>query len=121
LQEPYAMAGINVVIADDDDEAERFSTTYIRGIIGILTGQRKRLQIPTAMTPDLLEAKKHPAVQQMLKYSFVGNKNTVKQKTEEFIAQTQVKELIAVTNIYDAEDRVKSYQMFAEIMKEING
>jgi luciferase family oxidoreductase group 1 len=120
LQEPYAMAGINVVIADDDDEAERFSTTYIRGIIGILTGQRKRLQIPTAMTPDLLEAKKHPAVQQMLKYSFVGNKNTVKQKTEEFIAQTQVKELIAVTNIYDAEDRVKSYQVFAEIMKEIN-
>ena len=72
------------------------------------------------MTPDLLEAKKHPAVQQMLKYSFVGNKNTVKQKTEEFNAQTQVKELIAVTNIYDAEDRVKSYQVFAEIMKEIN-
>ena len=121
LQEPYAMAGVNVVIADDEEEAERFSTTYIRGIIGILTGQRRRLQAPTEMTPDLVEATNHPAVQQMLKYSFVGNKKTVKQKTEEFIAQTQVKELIAVTNIYGADDRLKSYQMFSEIMKEING
>jgi hypothetical protein len=28
--------------------------------------------------------------------------------------------LIVVTNIYDAADRIKSYQSFAEIMKEIN-
>ena len=121
LQEPYAMAGVNIVVADTDEEAERFSTTFIRGIIGILTGNRQRLQAPTEMTPDLVDAKNHPAIQQMLKYSFVGNKKTVKQKTEEFIAQTQVKELIAVTNIYGADDRLKSYQMFSEIMKEING
>ncbi|MFK8007103.1 MAG: LLM class flavin-dependent oxidoreductase, partial [Saprospiraceae bacterium] len=121
LNEPYAMAAANIIVADNDEEAERFFTSLIRGIIGILTGQRKPLPAPTEMTPDLIEAKNHPAVQQMLKYSFVGNKNTVKQQAEEFIAQTQVKELIAVTNIYGADDRVKSYQMFAEIMKEING
>ena len=34
---------------------------------------------------------------------------------------TQVDELIAVTNIYSAEDRMKSYKLFAEIMRELNG
>ena len=55
----------------------------------------------------------------MLKYSFVGSKETVKQKTAEFLAQTKINEVIAVTNIYDADDRVKSYQLFSEIMNEI--
>ncbi|MFK7774100.1 MAG: LLM class flavin-dependent oxidoreductase [Saprospiraceae bacterium] len=121
LQEPYAMAAANVIVADHDEEAERYFTSLIRGIIGILTGKRNFLQPPTEMTPDLIEVRKHPAVEQMLKYSFVGSKNTVKKKTQEFLAQTKIKELIAVTNIYDAEDRVKSYQMFSEIMKKING
>lgn len=120
LQEPYAMAAANVIVADNDEDAERFFTSLIRGIIGILTGQRNYLQAPTEMTPDLVEARKHPAVQQMLKYSFVGNKDMVMKKTEEFLAQTKINELIAVTNIYDAEDRVKSYRLFSEIMKSIN-
>jgi luciferase family oxidoreductase group 1 len=120
LQEPYTMAGANVIVADNDEEAERFFTSLIRGIIGILTGKRNFLQAPTEMTPDLIEVRKHPAVEQMLKYSFVGSKDTVKQKTAEFLAQTKINELIAVTNIYGAEDRVKSYQLFSEIMKEIN-
>ena len=62
----------------------------------------------------------HPAVLQMLKYSFFGNKETVKQQTVDFLAETGVDELIAVTNIYDADDRIKSYGMFAKIMEELN-
>jgi hypothetical protein len=34
--------------------------------------------------------------------------------------QTKADELIAVTNIYDVKDRIRSYELFAEIMKELN-
>ena len=73
------------------------------------------------MTPDLIDFMKHPAVEQMLKYSFVGNKDRVRDKMEEFLEQTKIDEIIAVTNIYDAQDRVKSYHLFSGIMNEING
>ena len=120
LKEPYCMAGINVIAADTDAAAEQMFTTLVRAIIGILTNKRSYLQAPTEMTADLLEVTKHPAVRQMLQYSFVGSKASVKQQTEDFIAKTGVNELIAVTNTYDIKDRIYSYQLFAEIMKALN-
>jgi alkanesulfonate monooxygenase SsuD/methylene tetrahydromethanopterin reductase-like flavin-dependent oxidoreductase (luciferase family) len=56
----------------------------------------------------------------MLKYSFIGSKETVKKQVKQFIADTQVDELIAVTNIYDGQARIKSYRLFAAIMRELN-
>ncbi|WP_026753291.1 LLM class flavin-dependent oxidoreductase [Sediminibacter sp. Hel_I_10] len=120
LDQPYTMAGVNIIIADTDEEAERISTSLYRMIIGLLTGKRGFMQAPTEMTEDLSELRQHPSVLQMLKYSFIGSKQTVKQEIEAFLEKTQVDELIAVTNIYDGEDRIKSYRLFAEIMRELN-
>jgi alkanesulfonate monooxygenase SsuD/methylene tetrahydromethanopterin reductase-like flavin-dependent oxidoreductase (luciferase family) len=52
----------------------------------------------------------------MLKYLFIGSKETVKKHVKGFIEATKVDELIVVTNIYDGVDRIKSYRAFAEIM-----
>ena len=120
LQKPYVMAGVNIIVADTDEEAERLSTSLIRLIVGIFTGNRDYVKPPTAMTDDLKEIMKHPQVHQMLKYSFIGSKATVKAQVKAFMKQTEADELIAVTNIYDAHDRIKSYELFAEIMKELN-
>ena len=76
--------------------------------------------IPTEMDEELRQILQHPSVHQMLKYSFVGSKATVKAQVEEFLEQTQVNELIAVSNMYDHEDRLKSVRLFAELMGEIN-
>lgn len=119
LSQPYAMAGVNIIIAETDEEAERMATSLLRMIIGIFTGNRQPLQAPTEMTAELEELSQHPAVRQMMKYSFIGSKATVKAQVQEFLEQTQVDELIAVSHMYDAKDRVKSYEWFAEIMKEL--
>lgn len=121
LSEPYTMAGINVYIADTDEEAERMFTSLIRMFVGILTGNRQPLPPPTEMTEELKELVQHPAVYQMLKYSFVGSKATVKNSIKAFLDQTGVNELIAVSAMYDINARLKSAMLFAEIMKEING
>jgi len=120
LNHPYTMAGVNVYIADTDQEAERMFTSLIRMFVGILTGNRQPLLPPTEMTEELKELFQHPAVYQMLKYSFVGSKQTVKSSIQAFLDQTGVNELIAVSAMYDINDRIKSARLFAEIMKEIN-
>lgn len=120
LQKPYVMAGVNIIIAETDAQAERMSTSLLRMIIGIFTGNREAIQPPMEMTAELKETSQHPAVQQMLKYSFVGSKATVKSKVKDFLELTQADELIAVTHMFDANNRIRSYELFSEVMKEIN-
>lgn len=120
LKEAYTIAGINVVIADTEEEAERLFTSLIRMFFGILTGNSEPLQPPTEMTDDLKDVLHHPSLHQMLKYSFVGTKEIVKRQVQSFLDETQVDELIMVSTMYSIEDRIKSTQLFAEVMSEIN-
>ncbi|QRM90292.1 MsnO8 family LLM class oxidoreductase [Lacinutrix sp. WUR7] len=119
LQKPYVIVGVNIIIAETDEEAQNLSTSLIKMIVGIFTGKRDYVQPPTAMTDDLKQVMQNPQIHQMLKYSFIGSKATVKAQVKEFMAQTDADEFIAVTNIYDIKDRIRSYELFAEIMKEL--
>lgn len=117
LKEPYTIAGINVIAAETDQEAERISTTMIRMMLGVMTNNIDYMQAPVDMTPELRELSQNPAFQRMLKYAFVGSKERVKQKTEDFLRETGVNELMVASHIYHQEDRVNSYRIFSEIMK----
>ena len=120
LQKPYTISGVNIIVADTDEEAERLSTSFIRLFVGILTGHKDYFKKPTAMTDELKAIAQQPAIASMLKYSFVGSKATVKKQISGFIEQTGINELMVVSNVYDSEARIQSYQMFAEIMDELN-
>ncbi|MGA9637696.1 LLM class flavin-dependent oxidoreductase [Flavobacterium sp.] len=121
LSTPYVMTGINVFVAETDEEAERMATSFIKMIVGLLTGaKREYLDEACEMTPDLRETLEHPTVQQMARYTFIGSKNTVKNQLIDFITKTEVDELIVTTNCHNQEARIKSYQLLAEIIQEIN-
>jgi luciferase family oxidoreductase group 1 len=120
LKSPYTIAGVNVFVADTDEQAERLFTTLIRMFVGVLTGTTTALHPPTAMTDELRSMLQHPAVHQMLKYSFVGSKQTVKEQVQAFLNQTKVDELIVVTPTHSLEDRIKSVRLFSEVMNNIN-
>lgn len=120
LQMPYTMAGANIIVANTDEEAEQLFTTLIRMFLGVITGMPSALQPPEKMTDELRQILGHPTVQQMLRYSFVGSRQTVKKEIQSFLKATQVNELIAVTNIFSLADRIKSTRLLAEIMQEIN-
>jgi len=120
LDEPYSIAGINVIAADTNEEAEKISTSSLRMMVGVLTGNLDYLQKPEEITQELTEIRNHPQLSRMLQYAFVGNRDTIKEKTEDFIKQTGVDEIIVASHIYYQEDRLKSFRIFSEIMKEIN-
>ena len=120
LVQPYSIAGLSIIIADTDEEAEFISTPYYSRVIGILTGNRSPLEAPFEVTDEFRRIIQQPAVQQMTKYAFIGSKETVKMKVKAFIENTGVDELMVVTNVFDFEDRMKSVTLFAEIMEELN-
>jgi luciferase family oxidoreductase group 1 len=120
LDKPYSIAGISVIIADTDEEAEFLSTSYYGRVIGILTGNRSPLEPPFEVTNEFRSIIQQPPVQQMTKYAFIGSKETVKKKVKAFIETTDVDELIVATHVFDVKDRIKSVSAFAEVMKEVN-
>lgn len=118
LSEPYTIGLLNIIAADTDAEAERLSTTQIRMILGVLTNKLDYMQPPIDMTPELKAISQDPAFLRMQQYAFVGSKATVKEKTEEFLSKTGVSELMIASHLYHHEDRLKSIELFSEIMKE---
>lgn len=120
LDKPYTIAGINVIAANTDEEARRLSTSSLRMILGVLTSNIDYLQPPEDYTREFEELAENPAVQRMMQYAFIGSQKTVWDKTKQFIEQTAVDEVIVSSHIYHHEDRLKSYSLFADVMKSIN-
>jgi hypothetical protein len=117
LDKPYTIAGVNVIAASTSEEAEKRSTSMFRMMLGVLTQQLDYMQPPIDMNDDIRELRQHPALQQMLNYTFIGDKNKVREETEQFIKASGVDELMITSYLYNQEDRIESLRIFSEIMK----
>jgi luciferase family oxidoreductase group 1 len=118
LAKSHAMAGINVVIADTDAEARRLFTSVQQQFTGILRNVRKRIQPPLdsgAAIEDFWSPEEKAHVTQMLRCSFVGSPDTVREGLRRFIGQTGVDELIVATMLHSHPARLRSYELLAEI------
>jgi alkanesulfonate monooxygenase SsuD/methylene tetrahydromethanopterin reductase-like flavin-dependent oxidoreductase (luciferase family) len=56
------------------------------------------------------------ALQQQLGASIIGSPATVKEKLEKFQEDTQADEIMIISQIYDHEARVRSYEIVAGLM-----
>lgn len=112
---PYAMVGVNVILADTDAEARRLFTSIQMKFADMFRGARGLMAAPI----DDIEAYWTPAekfqASRMLACSFVGSRETVASGLREFVAATGVDELMVSSAIFDHEARRKSYEMLAEI------
>ena len=121
LKKPYVLAAINVFVADTDKEAERLYTSNLKFVLGILTGAKNEfVEEPSEMTKELQEVRRHPQISQVIKYTFIGSKKTVKDGIEDFLNENKIDEIITSSTFYDSNDRLRSLKLFSEIMRELN-
>lgn len=109
VDEPYVMAGINLVVADTDAEAQREFTVVEQMFQDISSGQRRLLQPP--VDPSELGG---PTENPMLRIKAVGSPQTVRTQLEEFVERTGADELITVTYSYDPGVRDHSLKLLAD-------
>jgi luciferase family oxidoreductase group 1 len=117
LQQPYAMACINVIAADTDEEAQRLATSFYMLAMGIVTGHRKPLQPPVEDMADIWTAPEKAAVMQMMQYTFVGSPQTIQRRLQLFADETGLDEIMIASYIYDNAARIKSYELIAPLFK----
>lgn len=112
IDKPYLMAGINVMTADTDAEAQREFTVLQQMFLDIRTGQRRKIQPP--VDPETL-AGQAGGPGDMLRISAVGAPATVKEQMEEFAQRTDADELITVTYAFDPAVRNRSLELLADV------
>lgn len=119
LKQPYALACVNVIAAETDEEAQRLATSFYRLALGIIRNTRKPLQPPVDSMDPYWEEHEKAAVMQMMTYSFIGNAATVHKGLQSFLADTGVDEIMVASYVYDNEQKIRSYEMIAPYFKNV--
>lgn len=104
---PQVMAGINVMVADTDEEAEREFTAVQQMFARMGRGERGKLPPPVAPGGAGLNSP-------MLTFSAVGAPETAARQLEQFAERTGADELITVTYAHDPAVRERSIRLLAE-------
>jgi alkanesulfonate monooxygenase SsuD/methylene tetrahydromethanopterin reductase-like flavin-dependent oxidoreductase (luciferase family) len=113
------MVGVNVIAAETDEQARRLFTSAQQSFTNLFRGTRGKLLPPI----DDIEAYWSPAekaqASRMLACSFVGSRETVRRGLERFIDETRADELMVAAAIYDHGDRLRSYEILAEVAQTL--
>jgi luciferase family oxidoreductase group 1 len=117
LAAPYAMVGVNAVVAPTDAVARRLFTTAQQGFTNLLRGARGKLQPPLDDIAGFWTPAEQAHVTRMLSCSFVGSPATLREQLSRFVARTQADELIVAAAIFDQAARLKSYELLAEVAR----
>ncbi|WP_047985765.1 LLM class flavin-dependent oxidoreductase [Ornithinibacillus californiensis] len=118
LDKPYVMLGINVIAADTDEKAQFIATSQQQQFLKLRRGNPGKLQPPVDNLDELYSPAELAAVRETLdpKTTIVGSPETVRKGIESFIEETKADELIIGSQIFHQEDRLRSFEIVADMM-----
>ncbi|AGM08675.1 alkanal monooxygenase (FMN-linked) [Amycolatopsis keratiniphila] len=117
LDEPYVMLGVSVVAAETDERAQ-----YLAAPSGLtFLSLRKGRPIPLP-TPEEAAAYPYTDIERVFiedraSSSVIGSPETVHKGLETLLADTGADELMITTMVHDQADRVRSYELVAELAR----
>ncbi len=117
LHAPYAMACVNVIAADTNEEAQYLATSAYQLVLGLIRNNRKPLTPPTHNMDQLWSAEECAAVNQMFFYSFNGSPDSLTAELASFLDNTGVNELMISTHVFDVEAKIHSLELTASLFK----
>jgi luciferase family oxidoreductase group 1 len=113
LARPYAMVGVNVIVAETDKEARRLFTSAQQRVANMFRGIRGRLQPPIDDIDSYWSPSEKLHASRMLACSFVGAPETVSRDLQRFVARTGADELMVSGAVFDHGARLRSYELLA--------
>jgi len=119
LSTPYIMVGVNAVAAESSDEARRLWTSQQISFADLLRGTRRVLQPPIDDIDTYWAPHEKVHASQMLACSVVGSVETVRHGLDALVDRSGADELIVVSDVFDFERRLRSFELIAEAARGI--
>ncbi len=119
LAEPYVMIGLPVLAADTEAQAQRLLTTPQQRFLSLVRGQPVELKPPVDSMDGLWNPMEQQAVEARLALAVVGDASGVQRQLQHIVDSLGVEEVLAVTDTYEQADRLRSYELLAEVAERI--
>lgn len=119
LRAPYMMAGVPLVAADTDAEAERLATSMLQRHLNLVRGKPLFVPPPVDSMNGLWSDAEKFVVTSRLEVAVIGGSQAVQQKLNEFLRRTGVNEVIFTSDLYGHADRLRSFQIAAEAVRNV--
>lgn len=119
LQQPYALACVNIIAADTDEEANYLATSLYQMALGMFRNKRKPLPPPVQSMEGIWSEQERTGIQHMTHYAFTGSTATVKKGLDQFLSTTNVDEIMVTSHIYDLKKKLHSYELITPFFKTV--
>jgi len=113
LQEPYVIAGVNVIAADSDDEAQDQHLRVRRARVSLFLGRQQGRTFSDEEADAILASPQGAQIAEMMRYSAVGSPTVVRAQLEEFRDHAEADELIVVHASPSLDARLRSLELLA--------
>ncbi|MEH7613417.1 LLM class flavin-dependent oxidoreductase [Gottfriedia acidiceleris] len=118
LDEPYAMIGLNVVVADTDQEAIRLFTTQQQSFLNLVRGGKPALLKPPVDDMDEIWSPfEKETLENQMKLSAIGTIDTVTEKLQAVLNITKADEIMVNGSVFDHAARLYSYELLSKVSK----
>jgi luciferase family oxidoreductase group 1 len=108
LAKPYVVIGVPLIAAPTDDEAEYLASSTYQRVLGILTGDRTRLQPPVADFMAELLPQERAAINDFLAAAVIGGPDKVRTGLMALARATDADEFMLVSDVFDPALRLRS-------------
>jgi alkanesulfonate monooxygenase SsuD/methylene tetrahydromethanopterin reductase-like flavin-dependent oxidoreductase (luciferase family) len=119
LERPYAMVTAAVFAADTDEEAHRLAAPQGLSILRLRSGNPGLLPTPEEAEAYEYTPQEREAITAFTESHIVGGPDTVRKGLLELLERTRPQELMVSTNIGDPAARRRSYEIVAEVAKDL--
>ena len=119
LKEPYVIVAAGVCIADTDEEAAFLRSSQMLAFARLRTGKPGKLPLPVDTIADHIPGPVLSQVQHALSVSATGSPGTARTRLKQIIDSYQPDELMVTGMIHDPAARIKSFEMAAEILSDL--
>lgn len=120
LEKPHFMLAVNVFAADTDAEGAYLRTSMQQAFARMRTGQRGKLPAPVKDIDAEIGAAVRRGVDQALRVTAVGSRETVRDQLDALRAQHEPDEMILTGQIHDHAARLRSFEIAAEVLSGLS-
>ncbi|MEH7741584.1 LLM class flavin-dependent oxidoreductase [Bacillus subtilis] len=119
LNKPYVLLAVNVIAADEEKEAHRLATSSYQKYLLLTRGKPAQLRPPVDSMDNLWNGYERMAVEEQLSASLIGDPSSIKKQLITLLEKTEADEIMAHTEIFDHQARLRSYQILADVRNSL--
>ena len=114
LEQPYVMVGATAMLADTDKRARYLYTSQQQHFLGVVRGNLSFAPPVEDMDAVWTDTEKMH-IDRMTAEAIVGSPATAQARIEDLVARTGADELIVMTEAWEHEDRLRSYELLSQL------